>query len=112
MKKILATVLAAVLLCALLCGCGGDRAEDGVVLPSGSPMISPSMTLRPEDGAVNDRDGFIGDGDDRIGEAQTSPEIGADSAAGDVTGNTGNTGTASSGSAANSGSAGSTGSAR
>ena len=70
MKKLTATLLAVVLLCSLLAGCGNRNMEDGTVAgPSGSPIISPSMTPDLEDGIVDDRDGLIGDEEDRTGAA-------------------------------------------
>ena len=70
MKKLTATLLAVVLLCSLLAGCGSRNMEDGTAAePSGSPIITPSMTPDLEDGVVDDRDGFIGDEEDRTGSA-------------------------------------------
>ena len=80
MKKIFAFVMALALLCSLLAGCGSGRADDGVTVPSGSPIIDPSMAPQPEDGIVEDRDGFIEDEDGRAAGGTTGKT------AGDLTG--------------------------
>lgn len=84
MKKIFAFVMALALLCSLLAGCGSGRTDNGVTVPSGSPIIDPSMAPQPEDGIVEDRDGFIEDEDGRTVGGTTGRTAG--DAAGDLTG--------------------------
>ncbi len=100
MKKTLAFVMTLALLCSLLAGCGSERADNGVTVPSGSPIIDPSMAPQPEDGIVEDQDGFIEDEDGRTAGDTTGKTAG--DVAGDLTGDdagiigsNGSTGTAS-----------------
>lgn len=91
MKKIAAFVLTVLLFCAVLGGCGSDRLDNSTVLPSATPMISPSMSPNVEDGIVEDKDGFIEENENGSGVSDNGIIDG--SAAGGSSGSAAGTGT-------------------
>lgn len=66
MKKITVCVLILVMVSTLLCACG-DMDRDGrdelIEVPVATPVASPIPTMDPDDGMVEDRDGFIREND-------------------------------------------------
>ena len=65
MKRRIVYSLCAAMLCAVLCGCGNQgRGQDDMVVgtpivPETTPLVTPMITPDPEDGYVEDEDGFI-----------------------------------------------------
>lgn len=87
MKKLIAYIVMAAVIATLFCACGDGRIDDNPVTspllspdvsaqvspdtrPEGSPQVSPMITADPDNGTVEDNDGFIGNednsGDDNI----------------------------------------------
>lgn len=85
MKRSILFVCVFALLCAVLCGCGDYRGDDATtVTPMPTPVVtvepvpeaSPMITLNPNDGAVKDTDGVIGNQSGADASPSPSPSAG------------------------------------